>query len=160
MAVLVMDGNESNAIRITVGIWIYQYAIKRTMDCRCGAYSQAPSRERLPLRTLDCVQSVFPVTAETQAGFNNIEPYRLDFSFNELQEGKKINTRRYSMNLTAGTADEIKIGTRVPVHTGPPEPQPGMNALANTQFQYMDVGTKIWANLRPARRLRRTPGQE
>ena len=74
---------------------------------------------------------------------NNIEPYRLDFSFNELEDGKKINTRRYSMNLTAGNGDEIKIGTRVPVHTGPPQAQ---NPLANTQ--YMDVGTKIWAGLR------------
>jgi hypothetical protein len=76
---------------------------------------------------------------------NNIEPYRLDFSFNELEEGKKINSRRYSMNLTAGNNDEIKIGTRVPVHTGPPQTA-GSNTPA--QFQYMDVGTRIWASLR------------
>jgi hypothetical protein len=29
-----------------------------------------------------------------------VEAYRLDFSINELEDGKKINTRQYSMNLT------------------------------------------------------------
>jgi hypothetical protein len=65
-----------------------------------------------------------------------IQPYRLDFSVNELENGKKINSRHYSMDLTAGSANEVKIGTRVPVTTGP------------SQFQYIDVGTNIWANLR------------
>jgi hypothetical protein len=66
-----------------------------------------------------------------------VQPYRLDFTLNELEAGKKINTRHCSMNLTAGSTNEIKIGTRVPVSTG-----------AGSQFQYMDVGTNIWANLR------------
>ncbi|HEY4660348.1 MAG TPA: hypothetical protein VIG91_02530 [Terriglobales bacterium] len=66
-----------------------------------------------------------------------LQPYRLDFTLSELEAGKKINTRHCSMNLTAGSANEIKIGTRVPVSTG-----------AGSQFQYMDVGTNIWANLR------------
>lgn len=65
-----------------------------------------------------------------------VQPYRLDFTFNELETGKKINSRHCSMNLTAGGANEIKIGTRVPVLTTTP------------QVQYMDVGTNIWANLR------------
>src|SRR5690348_12852747 len=69
-----------------------------------------------------------------------IKPFRLDFSLNEIEDGKKINSRHYSMNLTAGSADEIKIGTRVPVVFGP--------ATTVPQFQYLDVGTNIWANLR------------
>jgi hypothetical protein len=73
----------------------------------------------------------------------SVRPYRLDFSLNELEDGKHVNSRHYSMNLTAGSGDEIKIGTRVPVRTGS-EP-----AAANL-FQYMDVGTKIWAQLREA----------
>lgn len=40
------------------------------------------------------------------------------------------------MNVTAGSTNEIKIGTRVPVST------------TGSQFQYMDVGTNVWANLR------------
>lgn len=66
-----------------------------------------------------------------------IQAYRLDFSFNEFDGDKKINTRHYSMNLTSSASNEIKIGSRVPVSTG------------NNQYQYIDVGTNIWAQLRP-----------
>src|SRR5215831_16849344 len=41
--------------------------------------------------------------------------YRLDFTISELEDGKKINTRQYSMSLNASDQNEIKIGTRVPV---------------------------------------------
>src|ERR1700722_19832175 len=73
-----------------------------------------------------------PTPAEAQEGSKESSPaeptrpkpvqplqsYRLDFSFNEVADGKTVNTRHYSMNLTAGNSDEIKIGTRVPVATG------------------------------------------
>ena len=61
--------------------------------------------------------------------------YRLDFSVHELEEGKKINTRQYSLNLNVGDANEVKIGTRVPVE------------FKQGEFQYLDVGTKIWCRL-------------
>jgi hypothetical protein len=73
-----------------------------------------------------------------------VQPYRLDFSFNEVADGKNVNTRHYSMDLTANDTNEIKIGTRVPVATGTNSPSlPGA-----TQFQYLDIGTNIWAQLR------------
>jgi hypothetical protein len=75
-----------------------------------------------------------------------LQAYRLDFSLNELEDGKKVNTRHYSMNLTSGSANEIKIGTRVPVATGSYAPGSGD---VNTQYQYMDVGTRIQSILRP-----------
>src|ERR1700720_1005605 len=62
--------------------------------------------------------------------------YKLDFSVNELDDGKKVNSRQYSMNLSTGDANEVKIGTRVPV-----EAKQG-------EFQYIDVGTSIWCRLR------------
>ena len=62
--------------------------------------------------------------------------YRLDFSVSEIEDGKKINSRQYSMNMGSGGQNEIKIGTRVPV-----EPK-------NGEFQYIDVGTNIWCRLR------------
>lgn len=71
-----------------------------------------------------------------------VTPYRLDFSFYELADGKRINTRHYTLNLTVGSNDELKIGTRVPVATGRNSADPSFN------FQYMDVGTTIWADLR------------
>jgi hypothetical protein len=64
-----------------------------------------------------------------------VHAYRLDFSVNELEDGKKINTRQYSLNLNGDDANEIKIGTRVPVESG------------HEQFQYMDVGTSIWCKI-------------
>jgi hypothetical protein len=39
------------------------------------------------------------------------------------------------MNLQAEDANEIKIGTRVPIESG------------QGQFQYMDVGTSIWCRI-------------
>jgi hypothetical protein len=64
-----------------------------------------------------------------------VHAYRLDFSVNELEDGKKINSRQYSLNLNADDANEIKIGTRVPIDAG------------QGTFQYLDVGTNIWARI-------------
>jgi hypothetical protein len=72
-----------------------------------------------------------------------VEPYRLDFSFNEVLDGKIVNTRHYSMDLTGPEPSSIKIGTRVPVVSGTSGP-----GTANTQYQYLDVGTDLWAQLR------------
>ena len=73
--------------------------------------------------------------SKTDADGKPVHAYRLDFSVNELEAGKKINTRQYSLNLNADDANEIKIGTRVPVESG------------HEQFQYMDVGTSIWCRI-------------
>jgi hypothetical protein len=71
-------------------------------------------------------------SSETEKAVN---AYRLDFSVNEIEDGKKINTRQYSVNLNAEDANEIKIGTRVPVES------------KQGEFQYLDVGTSIWCRL-------------
>ena len=69
-----------------------------------------------------------------------VEAYRLDFSVNELEDGKKINTRQYAMNVNGNDSNEIKIGTKVPV---------GWRAAGNSEeFQYIDVGTNIWSQLK------------
>jgi len=64
-----------------------------------------------------------------------INAYRLDFSVNEFEDGKKINSRQYAMNLNTDDANEIKIGTRVPVES------------KQGEFQYLDVGTNIWCRI-------------
>jgi hypothetical protein len=79
--------------------------------------------------------------AKPQPPKTSLHAYRIDFAINELEDGKKINTRRYTMNLNAGDRQEIKIGTRVPVATG--SYHGSGDALTNTQFQYLDVGTRI-----------------
>ena len=62
--------------------------------------------------------------------------YRLDFSINEISDGKKVNSRQYSMNLKAPDGAESKIGTRVPVET------------KQGEYNYLDVGTSLWCRLR------------
>jgi hypothetical protein len=62
--------------------------------------------------------------------------YRLDFTIFELEDGKKINSRQYSMNLNSFEQNTMKIGARVPVVT------------KGDEIQYMDVGTSIWCRLR------------
>jgi len=64
-----------------------------------------------------------------------LEQYHLEFSINEIEDGKKINSRQYTMNVATNEPSEIKIGTRVPV------------ATKEDEFQYMDVGTNIMARL-------------
>jgi len=61
--------------------------------------------------------------------------YRLDFTLNELDDGKKINTRQYSMQSRTNDWNEIKIGSRVPV-----ESEQG-------KFQYLDVGMNLRCRL-------------
>lgn len=74
------------------------------------------------------------VTTESEKA---LSAYRLDFSLNEMEGGKKINSRQYSMNLVEGNQwQELKIGSRVPV-----EAKQG-------EVQYIDVGTNISAQLR------------
>jgi hypothetical protein len=84
-----------------------------------------------------------PSTGENRPQENRpAEAYRLDLSFYELEDGKRINTRHYSLDMTTGGgAKTSRIGTRVPVPNGTDSPDRSMN------FQYMDVGTTIWADL-------------
>jgi hypothetical protein len=82
-----------------------------------------------------------------------VHAYRLDFSLNETEGEKKVNSRHYSINLDVpGDRQEVKIGTRVPVATGsfPASASSGatVSPVINTQFQYLDVGTHIWCSLK------------
>jgi hypothetical protein len=61
--------------------------------------------------------------------------YRLDFTLTELEDGKKINSRQYSMNSRSEDWNEIKIGSRVPVES------------KGEEWQYLDVGTNIRCKL-------------
>ena len=76
-------------------------------------------------------------TAPKPAAPSLVVGYRLDFSINELEDGKKLNTRHYSMHLTDGEggSQSLKIGTRVPVQG------------EQGKFDYLDIGTSINARL-------------
>lgn len=63
--------------------------------------------------------------------------YRLDFTLTEMEDGKRTNSRQYSLNLVPGytTSNELKIGTRVPVE------------IKQGELQYIDVGTSLWSRM-------------
>jgi len=64
-----------------------------------------------------------------------VNAYRLDFSVNEMQDGKKINSRQYSMYVSTREPSDIKIGTRVPAE------------MKQAEMQYIDVGTRIQSRI-------------
>lgn len=58
--------------------------------------------------------------------------YKLAFAFYELQNGKRINERDYSVNLRAdNNSNTLKIGTKIPIETG------------QDAYTYLDVGFKL-----------------
>jgi hypothetical protein len=78
-----------------------------------------------------------------------LHAYRLDFSLNEMDGDKRINSRRYTVDLTVpGDREEVKIGTRIPVATAAYPSTAPTSGTASTQFQYLDVGTHIWCSLK------------
>jgi|HubBroStandDraft_6_1064221.scaffolds.fasta_scaffold276407_1 hypothetical protein len=96
------------------------------------AQETAPSKGSAPTEPA-------PDAKQKSAEQKPLEAYRLDFAINEFEDGKRINSRQYSMNLETNNSNEIKIGTRIPV-----EAKEG-------EFQYIDLGTNIWAQLRDNR---------
>jgi hypothetical protein len=72
-------------------------------------------------------------------------PYRLDFTIKELEDGKVVNTRSYSMVIQSAeernrSYGEVKTGSRVPVTTTE-------SKTGEKQFQYIDVGVSIMSRL-------------
>jgi len=64
------------------------------------------------------------------------EYFRLDFVVKEVQNGKAVNSRNYSMVVLADAKERssIRTGTKTPVPTVPGQPQ---------MYQYVDVGVNI-----------------
>lgn len=64
--------------------------------------------------------------------FNN---YRVSYRVDEVENGKTINSRSYTLMVRAGTTATVRIGSRVPYSTGP-------------RVQYQDVGMNIDCRIR------------
>lgn len=66
-----------------------------------------------------------------------VKVYRVNFSIYELEDGKKINERNYSLPVHSvdgnGRSGSIRVGTRVPVATS-------HSKDGDIQYQYLDVG--------------------
>ena len=83
-----------------------------------------------PAHSQDAKESPKPADRQFKA-------FRLDLSINEIADGKKINSRHYSMNVTAKNGnnyEQLKIGSRVPVQS-------------DGKLDYLEIGTAISVEL-------------
>ncbi|MFZ3341504.1 MAG: hypothetical protein WA609_15475 [Terriglobales bacterium] len=62
--------------------------------------------------------------------------YRLDFALSEFVDGKKVNTRSYTVTAREDEMNKLRSGTRYPIATTTVEKN-------ETQYQYLDVGVSI-----------------
>lgn len=77
-----------------------------------------------------------PSAVRTNAS-KSLSTYRVDFVLSELVEGKKVNSRSYSIVTVDGEYNKLRTGARYPVATGN-----SGNAIA-ASFQYLDIGVNI-----------------
>ena len=84
-------------------------------------------------------------SASKPASQGTTASYRLEFILSELEDGKKVNARTYSMLAQAGgVLNKLRVGARVPVATAAfRSGDTSVSGMVNTQFQYMDVGMNI-----------------
>ncbi len=78
--------------------------------------------------------------AENKAAQRPLAAYRLEFTLTEFEDGKKTNSRSYSLLAQTHSWNKLRIGTRLPVATA-------TSATMPVQFQYMDIGMNIDANV-------------
>jgi hypothetical protein len=57
--------------------------------------------------------------------------FKLDFVVREMEAGKTVNTRNYTMMTKTGDLQQLRVGTRVPI------------APEENKVQYMDVGLSV-----------------
>lgn len=73
--------------------------------------------------------------------------YKVDFVVAEVEDGKRVNARTYTLMMEEGKQARANATTRVPITTGSFAPKSastsGVNPLVNTQYQYMDVGLSL-----------------
>jgi len=71
-----------------------------------------------------------------------IGTYKLEYVFSEMQDGKRINARTYTVLVRAMDKGVVKIGSRVPIVTG-------STKEGGTQIQYLDIGMNIDCRVGP-----------
>lgn len=77
-------------------------------------------------------------TAQNGNGAVNkpLNVYRLDFALSEFADGKKVNTRNYTITAREDEMNKLRSGARYPVATATVEKN-------ETQYQYVDIGVSI-----------------
>jgi hypothetical protein len=63
--------------------------------------------------------------------------YRLNFAFREMEGGKTLSTRNYTVLAAPQTQAKLNIGSKVPV----------VNTVNTAQYSYVDVGVSVRARI-------------
>jgi hypothetical protein len=71
--------------------------------------------------------------------------YRVTYSVNDIENGKRTGAPHYSLILPAGVKTTLKQGNRVPIVTG--MMGEGAAAAKSSQVQYVDTGLNIDATI-------------
>ncbi len=69
-------------------------------------------------------------TVSDEASTRPVTVYRLDFVVRELEDGKRLNSRNFSLSARSDEWANLRLGSEVPVASG-------------VQFQYQHVGINI-----------------
>ena len=72
-----------------------------------------------------------------------ISTYKLDYTFSELQDAKRINTRSYTVLVRSTDRGSIRLGNRVPIMVE-------TSKEGSNQMQYLDIGVNIDCRVEPA----------
>ena len=83
------------------------------------------------------------VSSQSTAVKRPVSAYRVDFALAELEDGRTVNVRKYSMSIRGAKsefpqdieAQTLKIGSRIPV------------SIEDKKIEYLEVGTSIWCRL-------------
>ena len=76
------------------------------------------------------------------AGFaqSKHDAYRVDYALHEVEQGKRINTRNFSLLLEESGSGNIRMGNKIPVQTSG-------GGTAGSTMQYIDVGLTLECRL-------------
>jgi hypothetical protein len=75
-------------------------------------------------------------TAEKSEAAKATGSYRLDFTVSEMDDGKTLNSRAYTMMLAGARAGQVRAGSRMPVQSARSETGP-------VTMSYLDIGQRI-----------------
>ncbi|HSY34488.1 MAG TPA: hypothetical protein VK814_01935 [Acidobacteriaceae bacterium] len=79
-----------------------------------------------------------------------VKTYRITYTLTELDAGKTVSTRHYSMLLGDGERSSLKEGNKIPVATGTYSngaAAASPSSEVQTQFTYLDIGMSFDATL-------------
>ena len=71
--------------------------------------------------------------------------YRLTYTLYELENGKRVSSRSFTLNVAQGQRAYLRQGTRIPIVTGT-----ASAAEKSSQVQYIDIGLNLEASIEGA----------